>query len=111
MPNMDGYEAAERILEICKPRPTPTAAAAAASRHDSAAPLILAVTADATQASLERAARAGMGGLMLKPYGLRDLERLVREGWTRRQRGAADALGPRFPLAPGWGGVDGVAAV
>ncbi|KAL1634194.1 hypothetical protein SLS56_002498 [Neofusicoccum ribis] len=65
MPLMDGYEAAERIL---------------AMEHDGAVtnrPKILAVSADVTDAALERAARSGMTGFMTKPYKLMDLEKLI----------------------------------
>lgn len=65
MPLMDGYEAAERIL---------------AMEHGGAVtnrPKILAVSADVTDAALERAARSGMTGFMTKPYKLMDLEKLI----------------------------------
>ncbi|KAI9655669.1 MAG: hypothetical protein M1831_004821 [Alyxoria varia] len=48
-------------------------------------PTILAVTADATEGAAERASKVGMDGFMAKPYNLRDLERLVKEGWVKRQ--------------------------
>lgn len=55
--------------------------------HDMVAPTILAVTADATDGALEKAKSAGMEGFMVKPFRVKDLEKLIREGWERRERG------------------------
>ena len=69
MPLMDGYEVAERILSMSMD-----------ASHDSRKrPTILAVTADVTDAALERAARVGMKGFMTKPFKLLDLEKLIVE--------------------------------
>ncbi|KAI9800563.1 MAG: hypothetical protein M1833_003221 [Piccolia ochrophora] len=69
MPNMDGYEAAGRILSMPK-----------YSREASSKGItVLAVTADVTGGALERAAEVGMEGFMTKPYKLQDLERLIVE--------------------------------
>ncbi|KAK4898867.1 hypothetical protein LTR27_003598 [Elasticomyces elasticus] len=62
MPRMDGYEATEHILAMGGRLPT-----------------VLAVTADATDGALERAAQTGMRGLMTKPYKMMDLQRLILE--------------------------------
>ena len=80
MPNMDGYEATERILAMQDQR---------LDEHDgededngwrdSSPPKILAVTADATEAALGRAKEVGMVGIMTKPYKMTDLERLLVE--------------------------------
>lgn len=51
------------------------------------APTILAVTADATDGALEKAKSAGMEGFMVKPFRVKDLEKLIKEGWVRRERG------------------------
>lgn len=67
MPNMDGYEATERILAL--PR----------FRGKTKPPAVLAVTADVTKAATEHAGRVGMRGLMTKPYKLLDLEKLILE--------------------------------
>ncbi|KXS95189.1 hypothetical protein AC578_6600 [Pseudocercospora eumusae] len=66
MPLMDGYEATERILSLDT----------IAQEHK---PTVLAVTADVTDAALERAAEVGMKGFMTKPYKLHDLQRLIVE--------------------------------
>jgi len=64
MPFMDGYEATEKILGM--PRV-----------DGQAGPTILAVTADVTDAALDRAAKVGMKGFMTKPFKLHDLQRLI----------------------------------
>ncbi|KAI9670365.1 MAG: hypothetical protein M1817_004408 [Caeruleum heppii] len=66
MPNMDGYEAAERIFE-------------ASIRSKREPVTIMAVTADVTQGASARARQAGMTGLMTKPYKIVDLEKMIRE--------------------------------
>jgi len=48
-------------------------------------PTILAVTADATDGAAERAKSAGMQGFMVKPFRVQDLERLVKDGFSKRQ--------------------------
>lgn len=76
MPEMDGYEATERIQrmfredrsEIGVPEPT-----------------ILAVSADVTDEAIDRATRTGMEGFMTKPYKLMDLQRLIEEFCVRNQ--------------------------
>lgn len=55
--------------------------------RDLPAPTILAVTADATDGASERAMSVGMEGFMVKPFRLKDLEILIREGWARREKG------------------------
>lgn len=76
MPNMDGYEATERILAMDRER-------RAAFKDDKARKkpgvTILAVSADVTDSALERASEVGMEGFMTKPYKLMDLERLIVE--------------------------------
>ena len=70
MPDMDGYEAAERILAMEK------------GREDGSKVKILAVTADITDVALDRAREVGMVGYMTKPYKLLDLERLIIEHYS-----------------------------
>jgi CheY-like chemotaxis protein len=65
MPNMNGYVATEQILKIAK------------ERGESLA--VMAVTADITSESLERAKQTGMKGFMSKPYKVLDVERLLIE--------------------------------
>ena len=72
MPNMDGHEAAERILAMERQW-------AATGKWKGKRVKILAVTADVTDGALERARAAGMEGMMTKPYKMRDLERLIVE--------------------------------
>lgn len=71
MPNMDGYEATERILAMER-NPDGT-------WKNGKSVKVLAVTADVTEGTLERAKRAGMLACMTKPYKLLDLERLIVE--------------------------------
>jgi len=108
---MDGYEATERILSMFRPRPQRRTATAPgrittnmpkkvdincgtdvtegeAVLHPHASiscPTILAVTADATDGAAEKAKRAGMQGFMVKPFRVKDLERLVKEGYMKRE--------------------------
>ena len=65
MPQMDGYEATEKILNM--------------SSNGKAPPTVLAVTADVTEEAMERAWKVGMKGLMTKPYKLLDLQALIQE--------------------------------
>lgn len=105
---MDGYEATERILNMFRPRPqrrTVTSPARLGTQSkaqtdvdgslDATAeiqpeagvlpPTILAVTADATDGAAEKAKKAGMQGFMVKPFRVKDLERLVKEGYMKRE--------------------------
>jgi CheY-like chemotaxis protein len=77
MPEMDGYEAAQRILSI--PKYT--------NDDGSKNVTILAVTADVTSEALEHAAQVGMEGFMTKPYKLLDLERLILEFCAQKDNG------------------------
>ena len=74
MPNMDGYEATERILAMPKQR----------ERDGQRNVTRLAVTADVTSEARDRAGQVGWQGLMTKPYKLLDLDRLILEYCTRR---------------------------
>lgn len=71
MPNMDGYEATEKILKLARDR---------GETLD-----IMAVTADITSGSLERAKETGMKGFISKPYKVLDIEHLILEhfGYSR----------------------------
>lgn len=69
MPNMDGYEATEKIFEI-----------GSAAGHT---PVIMAVTADITNEGLERAKQTGMKGYMTKPFKILDVENLILEHFGR----------------------------
>jgi len=65
MPNMDGYEATKRIMEL--------------SKEHGEDIKIIAVTADITEDSVERAKSAGMQGFLAKPYKVLDIENLIVE--------------------------------
>ena len=77
MPEMDGYEATERILQMYKREtdgpalPTPT---------------VLAVSADVTDEAISKATTTGMEGFMTKPYKLADLQRLIVEFCVRSEK-------------------------
>jgi CheY-like chemotaxis protein len=68
MPEMDGYEAARRIV----------------AAHDwSARPVIVACTADAMQGDRERCLNAGMDDYVTKPYRIKDIQQAI-ERWNER---------------------------
>jgi CheY-like chemotaxis protein len=66
MPIMDGFQAAEAILAM------PEYVVSGKK------PTILAVSADVTDAALEKAVSSGMSGFMTKPFVSRDIARLIR---------------------------------
>ena len=81
MPNMDGYEATERIFELARER-----AAAGKGMGKGGIwrkPAVMAVTADITSESLERAKAVGIKGFMSKPYKVVDVENLILEHCVR----------------------------
>jgi CheY-like chemotaxis protein len=63
MPNMDGYEATTKIYEIAEEHGENLA--------------VMAVTADITSDSFERATEVGMQGFLTKPYTLLDIENML----------------------------------
>lgn len=65
MPNMDGYEATKKIFRL----------AADANEHVA----VMAVTADITSSSIEKATQTGMRGFLSKPYKVVDIEKLIQE--------------------------------
>lgn len=73
MPLLDGFQAAENILHMPELKST--------GRE----PTILAVTADVTDAALDKAARSGMKGYVTKPFVTRDLVRLIRTYCATRE--------------------------
>ncbi|CZR51171.1 related to histidine kinase tcsA protein [Phialocephala subalpina] len=69
MPNMDGYEATRKIVDL--------------SRVNGHSTKVIAVTADVTGESAERAKAAGMESFLAKPYKVADIERLIVENFDR----------------------------
>jgi len=63
MPLLDGFQATEVILSMTELEKKPT---------------ILAVSADITDAALDRAVKSGMKGFVTKPFITRDIARLIR---------------------------------
>jgi CheY-like chemotaxis protein len=69
MPNMDGYEATRKIMELAKENGESTT--------------IIAVTADITGDCVMRAKAAGMQGFLSKPYKVLDIENLIVENFPK----------------------------
>ena len=69
MPNIDGYEATTRIMDIAKTHGETTK--------------IIAVTADITGDSVDRAKAAGMQGFLPKPYKVLDIEHLIVDNFEK----------------------------
>lgn len=65
MPLLDGFQASEAILSMVE-------------LSDDRKPTILAVSADITDAALEKASKSGMKGFVTKPFVTRDIARLIR---------------------------------
>jgi signal transduction histidine kinase/DNA-binding NarL/FixJ family response regulator len=91
MPNMDGYEAAEKILELdrewreredCSDRRGDLAGDMRRDLEEEEVKVI-AVTADVTSESVERAKRTGMRGFISKPYKVLDVEKLIVEHFRK----------------------------
>lgn len=87
MPEMDGYEATSKILQLIDgyhgqipPDPQHGVTSNPSSTVQlPPSPTVLAVSADVTDEALSRASKVGMKGYMTKPYKLTDLERLIIE--------------------------------
>ncbi|KAJ5811156.1 CheY-like superfamily [Penicillium robsamsonii] len=94
MPEMDGYEATSRILQMVDnhrgqhaafEQPNPNSPDSMEmdpipnSFYTPQPPTVLAVSADVSDEALNRASRVGIKGYMTKPYKLSDLERLILE--------------------------------
>lgn len=82
MPHMDGYEATQRIFAMEKLRREREQELSGSFGEDVTAKkkiTVLAVSADVTDAALEKASEIGMEGFMPKPYKILDLERLILE--------------------------------
>ena len=62
MPRLDGFQATELILQMDELREKP---------------IVLAVSADVTDAAVDRAGQVGMKGFLTKPFVMRDVERMI----------------------------------
>jgi CheY-like chemotaxis protein len=80
MPEMDGYEATEKILDIYT-----SGSGVEGQPLCIAPPTVLAVSADVTEKAISRATAVGMEGFMTKPYKLVDLQRLIEEVCRRSE--------------------------
>ena len=77
MPEMDGYQATEKILNLFQSH---TLDDRDETGHPGlVAPVVLAVSADVTDEAIDRATKTGMEGFMTKPYKLMDLQKLIVE--------------------------------
>lgn len=81
MPEMDGYQATERILEMFHHPP----GSDVADYSHLTPPIVLAVSADVTDEAIDRATKTGMEGFMTKPYKLADLQKLIVEFCVRSE--------------------------
>jgi CheY-like chemotaxis protein len=81
MPEMDGYEATEHILQMFEKGDEPNP-----HLPSFPVPTVLAVSADVTDEAISRATTTGMEGFMTKPYKLTDLQRLIEEFCVRSER-------------------------
>ncbi|KAJ5445254.1 CheY-like superfamily [Penicillium cf. griseofulvum] len=94
MPEMDGYEATSRILQMVDNHRGQHAALEQSNPNSPDSmemdpipntlctpqpPTVLAVSADVSDEALNRASKVGIKGYMTKPYKLSDLERLILE--------------------------------
>lgn len=75
MPEMDGYQATEQILHMFQPDSQQDSLVASRGPP----PTVLAVSADVTDAAIDRATKVGMSGYMTKPYKTMDLQKLIME--------------------------------
>ena len=85
MPEMDGYQATQQILEMFQ-HPQH---AEMSDYNPLAPPIVLAVSADVTDETIDRATKTGMEGFMTKPYKLMDLQKLIVEFCVRSEGVAA----------------------
>ena len=83
MPEMDGYEATERIFQAAEAINT-SLKRSRTRRVQIKEPTVLAVSADVTEEAIHRATTCGMEGFMTKPFKLGDLQRLIEEFCIRR---------------------------
>jgi CheY-like chemotaxis protein len=72
MPNLDGYQATAKIMEL--------------ARTHGVKIKVVAVTADITEDCMRRAKAAGMQGFLAKPYKVLDIEHLILEHFAENER-------------------------
>lgn len=94
MPNLDGYQATERILEISKKSNNVDGRdyfgdtkGEDKGEGGNWKPAIMAVTADITSEAQEKASEVGMKGFMSKPYKVIDVQNLIEEHFRREIHG------------------------
>ena len=80
MPNMDGYEATERIYAMERAKLDQLEDDEGTSRKRGVT--VLAVTADVTDSALEKVSKIGMAGYLTKPFQLVELEKKILEYCT-----------------------------
>lgn len=96
MPEMDGYEATERILGMVAEHRQ----RAFQQGHNvilPPVPTVVAISADLTNEALRRAKRVGMEGYMTKPHKIIDITRLI-ESFGGGERGVPSAEQPTSPI-------------
>lgn len=86
MPEMDGYEATERILELFRTGAGGGDGCGSWKEGAVVPPIVVAVSADVTEKAISRATSVGMEGFMTKPYKLLDLQRLIEAICARMER-------------------------
>lgn len=94
MPNMDGYQACQKIFAMEREQRERSAKQRKRSagieladyddmaRRKQGGVTVLAVSADVTDEAFDKAREVGMHGFMMKPYKIADLERLILEHCT-----------------------------
>jgi len=83
MPEMDGYQATEKILGMFKDdndnAMVSNGDAMVSASASGLPPTVLAVSADVTDDAIDRATKIGMAGYMSKPFKVLDLQKLILE--------------------------------
>lgn len=85
MPIVDGYQATEQIFEMFRAEGFEGGVQdePQVSSPSSTPPTILAVSADVTDAAIDKATKIGMSGYMSKPFKVLDLQKLILEFCVR----------------------------
>lgn len=90
MPEMDGYQATEKIFEMFKDDNAGVVNSNGDARvsPSGSPPTVLAVSADVTDDAIDRATKIGMAGYMSKPFKVLDLQKLILEFCAARSPAA-----------------------